>query len=398
MQSDQQSLEARFAALTPIRKAVYTAWWEIAHEGGMPGPTTVSRKLNTTHGGADKAIRALTADGFLPRRPTASCNYVDPEWRRMAQEALRVVDRGIPPISPLNRPAPVLAPFSAPSLPSALPPVEELIERRIKDHQRLHVAVEARRLIEIPINITGPIGITHLGDPHVDDDGCDLAALKRDIEVINATEGLFGANVGDSNNNWTGRLGHLYGRQGTSAEEAWLLTEWLVKSVPWLYILAGNHGAWSGAGDPLNWLVSHAGVFDKWGARLNLKFPNGKQVRVNARHDFVGHSQWNTAHGVMKAAQMGWRDHILTCGHLHTSGYGLVKDPATGLISHAIRVAGYKRHDEYAAEKGLPNQSVSPSVTTILDPRFEDNDPRLIKVFWSTEDAADYLTWLRAKK
>ena len=176
------------------------------------------------------------------------------------------------------------------------------------------------------------------------------------------------------------------------------MTEWVVRSVPWLYLLAGNHGAWSGAGDPLQWLASHAGVFEKWGARLNLCFPNGKQVRVNARHDFVGHSQWNTAHGVMKAAQMGWRDHILTCGHLHISGYGIVKDPSTGLLSHAIRVAGYKTCDEYAVEKGLPNQSVSPSVTTIIDPRFADDDPRLITIFWSTEEAASYLTWKRGRK
>lgn len=394
-------LASALAALTPLRRAVYRSWWEQALAGQPPSKAVCAQAAGVSVAGVSSAIQVLATQGLLPRRVPGS-HWVDPAWQQEApgrlallgEEGEAVVERAAQAVEVKGS----SSGFSVPRLPSHLPPIEQLIQRRLEDHQRLHLATTARGLVEVKILLDGPIAITHLGDPHVDDDGCDLAALKRDIEIINRTEGMYGANVGDSNNNWTGRLGHLYGRQGTSAEEAWLLTEWLVKSVPWLYILAGNHGAWSGAGDPLNWLVSHAGVFEKWGARLNLKFPCGRQVRVNARHDFVGHSQWNTAHGVMKAAQMGWRDHILTCGHLHTSGYGLVKDPATGLISHAIRVAGYKRHDEYAVEKGLPNQSVSPSVTTIIDPQYADDDPRLVTVMWSTETAADYLTWKRAHR
>ena len=34
---------------------------------------------------------------------------------------------------------------------------------------------------------------------------------------------------------------------------------------------------------------------------------------------------WNTAHGVSKASQMGWKDHILTCGHTHVSGYQVIR-------------------------------------------------------------------------
>jgi hypothetical protein len=209
---------------------------------------------------------------------------------------------------------------------------------------------------------------------------------------------LFGANVGDNNNNWVGRLAQLFGNQETTAAEAWMLVEWVVKSTPWLYLLAGNHGVWSGAGDPLHWMISHAGVFAEWGARLELNFPNGKRVRINARHDFRGTSMWNPAHGPMKAIQSGWRDHILTCGHLHTSAHGVLKDPSTGLISHALRVAGYKRHDSYAHQLGLPNGNVSPSFTTIIDPRYADDDPRLIQTIFDTETAAGYLTFLRGRK
>ena len=67
---------------------------------------------------------------------------------------------------------------------------------------------------------------------------------------------------------------------------------------------------------------------------------------------------WNTAHGLSKAIQMGWRDHVLTAGHTHVSGYQVLKDPATGLVSHALRIASYKEIDRYAEQKGLPDQNI----------------------------------------
>lgn len=290
-------------------------------------------------------------------------------------------------------------PFEVEFLPDELPSAQEILDRRKAQYARKKAADDARRLIRVEIRIDGPFGICHLGDPHVDDDGTDVDDLERHVKVVKDTEGLFGANVGDNQNNWIGRLARLYGEQSTSAAEAWVLTEWLVTSLNWLYILGGNHDCWSGAGDPIKWMTRHQqGVSESWGARLNLVCPNGKEVRINARHDFPGHSMWNTVHGASKAAQMGWRDHVLTCGHKHTSGYAMLKCPATGLVTHALRVAGFKILDRYAKEMGLPNQNISPSSTTIIDPRFADDDPRLITVIHDVEEAADYLTWKRAQK
>jgi hypothetical protein len=299
---------------------------------------------------------------------------------------------------PDNGPRATPKPFEAPFLPDEIPSAEELLERRRKEFARHDKARKARKLVDIKINIDGPVGIVHFGDPHVDDPGTDIAAIEEHVRIVNATKGMFGANVGDTNNNWVGRLARLYGEQSTSAAEAWVLTEWLVKSVHWLYLLKGNHGVWSGAGDPLNWMQKQVAVQDAWEARLNLGFPNGKHIRVNARHDFAGHSMWNTAHGPSKAAQMGWRDHMLVCGHKHTSGYQLLKDPANGLISHCIRVPGYKVHDRYAHELGLPDQNISPAVTTIIDPQYADDDPRLITVIQDVAEGAEYLTWKRSRK
>lgn len=327
--------------------------------------------------------------------------------RRLAQAAIRgMIPRDELPQTVLTiakyaanqRHAQFDALFSTDPLPSPDAPIGELIERRKREWQRKSKAEDARRLIEVKIKIDGPVGIAHFGDPHVDDPGTDIIALERHLDIVRDTPGMMGGNVGDLQNNWVGRLARLYAEQSTSAKEAWVLTEWLVTRVRWLYLIGGNHDLWSGAGDPLEWIAKHSGQqYEGWGARLALRFPNNKVVRVNARHDFSGHSQWNTAHGPAKAVQMGWRDHILTCGHKHTSGYQILKDPASGLVSHAIRVAGYKIHDRYGKELGLPNQNITPAVVTVIDPQYADDDPRLVTTLHDVEEGAEYLTFKRKK-
>jgi len=96
--------------------------------------------------------------------------------------------------------------------------------------------------------------------------------------------------------------------------------------------------------------------------------------------------------------QGGWRDHILTCGHKHTSFIGgPLKDPASGLLSWAIRCAGYKTFDRYAEDLGLPDQNAFPSAVTIINPIYADDDPRLIHVVPDVEQGADFLKFLRKK-
>jgi len=275
-------------------------------------------------------------------------------------------------------------------------PIDEIIEHRKKQYNQKRKAKKARKLIDVHINIKGPIGILHFGDPHVDDDGTDLAEIYSLCNLVNKTEGLFGGNLGDIQNNWIGRLQALYGQQSTSAKESWRLTEHFVNQVEWLYLVAGNHDVWSGDGDPLEFIMrEHSGVYEQWGARLNLVFPNGKEIRVNARHMFKGNSMWNTAHGVAKAAQMGWKDHILTCGHTHVSGYQVLKDAASGLISHAIQVASFKIMDSYADKLGLDDKNIFNAPVTIIDPYHEDDDNKLITTIFNPYEGAEFLKYKR---
>lgn len=286
--------------------------------------------------------------------------------------------------------------FDVPTLPDEDISTAELLVLRSKQFIKRAEAKEARRLIPITVKVDGPIGIAHFGDPHVDDDGTNIVALQRHVAAVNATEGMFAANSGDTTNNWIGKLARLYAEQGTTARQAWQLAEWLFTSMPWLFAIGGNHDLWSGSGDPLQWIARQANVlYQPHGVRIALSLPSGRQVIINARHRWNGRSQWNAAHGVSKAVQLGHHDHIVTAGDLHISGYQVLRDPATRRISHALQIASYKTYDRFAEERGFPDQNVFCCPVTIIDPSFDDTDPRFITTIFDPEKAAGYLTYLR---
>lgn len=278
--------------------------------------------------------------------------------------------------------------------------IEELVEARKKQFSKRRQYEEAVKLIPVGVNISGPIGILHYGDPHVDDDGTDILALENHADIVRKTKGMFAATVGDMSNNWIGRLARLYAEQSTSAKQAWRLVEWFVASNggKWLYLVGGNHDLWSGAGDPVQWITRQQdALYRASECRISLQFPNGQVCRVNARHDFAGGSMWNPAHGPMKALTLGVRDHVAICGHKHESAYGVLKDPDSGITMHAIRVASYKVYDRFAQEKGFRDQTLSPCAVTVINTGLPESSPDFVKVFWDAEAGADYLTFLRKR-
>jgi hypothetical protein len=284
------------------------------------------------------------------------------------------------------------------ALPDDDVPIEELIAQRKRKFQHKREHEESSKLIPMKIKISGAIGILHFGDPHVDDDGTDIDALERHTDLVRKTEGLFAANVGDTTNAWAGRLARLYADQATSAAQAWRIAEWFIGRCDWLYMIGGNHDLWMGAGDPLKWITRQQDALYKASeARIALRFPNGLEVRVNARHDHSGSSIWNPAHGPMKAALMGTRDHLYVAGHKHESAYSVLKDAISGITMHACKVASYKIYDRYAKERGFRDNCLSPCALTTINPALPADHPDLVKVWWDPEEGADYLTFLRRR-
>lgn len=265
----------------------------------------------------------------------------------------------------------VASKFTAPKLPTSLPTIDELLEARTKQGDRSIEADEARHLIPIDVNINGPFGLWIWGDPHVDDNGCNMRLLRQHVELAKHSAILSG-HIGDIANFWVGRLARLYAHQSTSVHEAIMLAEWLLTQHEQLFVVLGNHDAWQGAGleNPLNWILKHsAGVTEEHGVRIGLKSPNGVVTRINCRHDFPGRSQYNINHGMRRELAFGHRDHVLVSGHLHSGGdQGLCHD-GDGMVSQLVRVSGYKQVDHYAKQLNFPPQKIHPSALIIIDPR-----------------------------
>mgnify|MGYP003311162269 CR=1 FL=1 len=225
----------------------------------------------------------------------------------------------------------------------------------------------------IKIKSDEPIAIVWMGDPHIDDNGCDWTTLRRDIDIINSHENIKGASLGDMSNNWVGRLARLYGDQDTSESTAWKLVEWFIKETDFLLLIGGNHDLWSGAGDPINYMKSPHTIYDPWESRISLDFPNGKQCKIYTAHDMPGHSMWNPLHAQMKKANFQGDAHLYIAGHRHT--WALAQHELyDGKIHWLARARGYKFFDKYARDKGLDEQSHGQAIMQVIDPNAEEHN------------------------
>lgn len=176
--------------------------------------------------------------------------------------------------------------FVLSDIPSSDRSIEEILDARRQKYRRVSAHYKAKKIQSVSVKLHGPIGIAHFGDPHLDDNGCDLDLFESHMKVVRDTEGLFAGNVGDITNNWVGRLTTKYEEQTTTKSEAWKLCEWIFQYMPWLYVISGNHDNWSGSSDPLSFITKSLDQpYIPNGIRLNLKFPKGTDCIVHAAYD-----------------------------------------------------------------------------------------------------------------
>lgn len=125
--------------------------------------------------------------------------------------------------------------------PTTEEPIEELIARKKAGMQRSLAHEEWAKLIPVTVNSSGPIGLFLVGDPHIDDDHCDIERLEADLTTVGKTKGMYAGHIGDLTNNWIGRLQALYAAQSTTFNDGLRLTEWMLDLCPNLFVVAGNH-------------------------------------------------------------------------------------------------------------------------------------------------------------
>lgn len=279
--------------------------------------------------------------------------------------------------------------------------VDDIVQRRISRFERYRAQRDTTGKIRVTLPEPLPFGVLIIGDPHVDDDGTDIGLIKRHAELVQSTEGAYAACVGDVTNNWVGRLKALYANQSTTSEEAWQLFEWFVELFRnrWLFIMPGNHDVWNNGLTTMEALTRDVALaLEPFDVVAEISAAGrGEPFTFNVRHNFKGHSQWNTVHGILKAAMMGRTYDVLAAGHTHVSGYAIVKDELTGKLTHCVQVASYKVYDDYAKEGGFRDAHISPSVFVVCDP-FAKAQTGRVQVFHDIDLGVEFLRLLRRKR
>ena len=281
--------------------------------------------------------------------------------------------------------------FTPPELADASEDIEAWLDRRESEFARKKAAGDAREWMEFTITENAPFALVFVGDPHGDDDGCNISLLRRHVALIERTPGMFGVGMGDWVNSWVGRLERLYGEQATTKAQAWRFAEWILGKEFWLLMLLGNHDLWHGAGSPLRWMSRGHAVMADWQAKFQVRC--GDQVwRIWAAHDFPGSSTWNRLHAPGKRAALTGHDaDLFIAAHRHCFGLAEQQDEHTGRVSWLARAKGYKVADTYAANLGYGQaQDRGHSIVAVCDPA-----TGRMTCFSDVEEAARYLTWLR---
>lgn len=275
---------------------------------------------------------------------------------------------------------------------------EELIAHMKRRFLKKKASHDAHTWFPIKVKDNLPFALVFFGDPHVDDNGCNWPELERHINVCQAP-GVYGVNVGDSTNNWTGRLMRLYAQQSTSVQDARKLVQWLMleSGVKWLVWILGNHDTWNDGAEILVQMGKRYGtkklICHDWEARFCLEFKNGWSPRIFVAHNFKGVSMWNPAHGPMREGQMGEVADVYVCGDLHQSIDVGFENAARGVFQRFIRVRGFKFMDEHARRLGYKEQQEGCSAMVIFDPQRQT-----IQTFMDVEEGGRYLQWKRGGK
>jgi hypothetical protein len=268
----------------------------------------------------------------------------------------------------------------------------------------------AKKDVHVNFETNEPIGFFFMGDLHVGDVGTDHAALLRDIELIQKTEGLYGSMGGDYINNFILGGKKIKNHEVLPVEAAWDLTadvfERLRESL--LMILLGNHDEWTDVAaeiDKVSEIVAKIGVpYGKHGSNLHLGFPDGQQYKIRLRHKYMFNSSQNLLSSVKQMYR--WDDpfDIGVLHHLHTPGIEMFPAPERGMC-WAIRPGSYKVEDDYSYALGYSTNGFGMSRTFGTEQSCRYSVPvailypgeRRIHVAPTIKDGVDYLSYAREK-
>tara|TARA_R100001443_G_scaffold31948_1_gene46131 strand:+ start:2254 stop:3351 length:1098 start_codon:yes stop_codon:yes gene_type:complete len=293
--------------------------------------------------------------------------------------------------------------FETPLLPNEDMELPDLLEHMVRRYKKRDKAKKASNWVKVKVNFESPFMLVLVGDPHVDDNYFNAPKWMRDIAIVqNNKPYIRSVLLGDNANFWIGRLKSIYQDQEVTVSHSYRLIQHMFSKEGFDPLIAvnGNHDLWvDRGGDPLKFMEESKGVVQgDWTIKFKLCFPNGKEMKIIASHDFPGHSQWNPLHSNLKASMMGVPADLYCSGHKHNWAIMNMPIMAQDRTVWLIRARGYKQYDDYANRLGYePDYSgVGESVGVVIDPNADKHN--WIKCFADIEHGAEYLDFLRNRK
>lgn len=281
--------------------------------------------------------------------------------------------------------------------PEAQPlPISDLIQERVKKFERKRKIKKHKHDLTIKVNSNLPIALALVGDPHLDNDGTDIKRVFEDAHIIRDTDGMFGMNIGDNLDLWPGRLARLYAKTSVTTDDGWRILEEYLDTIPWLAFVMGNHDHFANPHNPFKFITQgKVPVFEPYDVRIKLVFPNGAEFPIWMRHDFAGHSQWNSTHAMAKKHLMGAMFKLYISGHKHNYADQGIYNGNTGIFAHCIRADSYKVFDDYSDQGNYDPSANICCPTVIIDP---EAPVRMSSLFESPAQAAPILKSFRESR
>jgi hypothetical protein len=212
------------------------------------------------------------------------------------------------------------------------------------------------KVIEWTAPTDGWIGIAFPGDLHIGGP-IDYQRLEDDLDLIEATDGLWCVGLGDYSNNFQAAAKLLKAMAEDvvpgSEDQMELVAHVMRRTTKWLAILEGNHDTWSGSAG-LKKLSQHLGAVHIAEAGCSLKVTTGHQRYVGyLKHQWKGHSNLNTSNESRRMWNEfpEWENADFTVlAHYHQPDTHS-KEIKTQTVTH-LRGGTYKSYDPYASKNG----------------------------------------------
>lgn len=252
-----------------------------------------------------------------------------------------------------------------------------------------------------------PFCVAFVGDPHLSNAGCNLEALRDDLEFLRATN-VRSVQMGDILDNFhkVPKLAAKEAQNRMSIPEALSVAKWMIaeSGVRWDAHVLGNHDLWLDAeGIALfgEWVrLAKSRIYD-WNARLIYRWGDGKHDyhAIQASHDIKGHSQYNPVHGPGKMALWDGTADTYVAAHRHNHAEAKVPNGWREKTYQLVRVRGYKDYDSYSAGRAqFPSHDgmEGRSALLVVNPLAETHDGRQ-RVFMDLAEGVEFCEMLKRR-